>query len=180
MSTDFYMFQDMLNNQKSEEGVIALFYDKMVKTNEINDKGFPVFTTKTYVKIRIRDNSDIYEQPAKDNDIKRFPTEYNRYLLEKKELDKGTPLSQFAFINVEQLEHCKMRGVFTIERLSELTEEQARELDLEKEKELAVKFLDVSKNNKTLDDFSKKEKKYKAEIKKLTAEIERLKALVNE
>lgn len=180
MSTDFYMFQNMINNQKSEEGVFATFYDKMVKTGEFNDKGLPVFITKTYVKIRIRDNSDIYEQPASDKDINRFPTEYNRYLLEKKEVEKGTPLTQFAFMNLEQLETCKMRGVFTIERLSDLTEEQAQDLSLTKEKELAIKFLEVSKNNKTLDDFLKKEKKYKAEIKKLTAEVERLKALVNE
>lgn len=175
MEADFNLFQSMLNNQKSEDGVFAEFYDKTLKTDEFTDKGLPVFKSKTYIKIRLRDNNDVYDQPANDENIRRFPVEYNRYLLNKKEIEKGTPLNQFSFLTVAQLDICNFRGIFTVERLANLTDEQASSLGLSEEKDLALKFIDVSKNNSVIADFEKKEKAYKAEIKKLKAEIERLK-----
>lgn len=175
MEADFNLFQSMLNNQKAEDGVLAEFYDKTIKTNEFTDKGLPVFKTKTYIKIRLRDNNDVYDQPANDENIRRFPIEYNRYLLNKKEIENGTPLNQFAFLTSAQLDICNFRGIFTVERLANLTDEQASSLGLSEEKDLAVKFIEVSKDNSIIADFEKKEKAYKAEIKKLKAEIERLK-----
>ena len=180
MDIGFSTFQTMINNAKTETGVVARFYDRAVQTGEISESGLPVFKEVMYVEIRVRDQNDVFDQPADENHIKRFPIEYNRYLLEKKESEKGTPLAQFAFLTVSQLECCKYRGIFTVERLADLEDSKARDVGLVKEKELAIKFLEVSKNNAVINDFSKKEKKYQAEIKKLKSEIEQLKAAANE
>ena len=174
MDMDFLEFQKLISN-KTDDGVFAKFYDRVVKTGKILDNGLPEFIKKTYVEIRIRDNNDIVDQPAREEDKRRFPLEWQRYLLEQKQTEKGTPLNQFAFLDALQLETCKFRGIFTVEMLASLDDDKAKSIGLEKEKELAQKFLDISKNNKIIDDFSKKEKKYQAEIKKLKEEIARLK-----
>jgi hypothetical protein len=171
MEADFSLFQSMLNNSKTEDGVLAEFYDKSVKTNEVTDTGLPVFVQKTYIKIRLRDNNDVFDQPASE--------EHKKYLLNKKEVENGTPLNQFAFLTTGQLELCRFRGIFTVERLADLTDEQVQSLGLTEERELANKFLEVSKNNSAIAEFEKKEKAYKAEIKKLKAEIEKLKGANN-
>ena len=176
MDADFAMFQSMLNSGRQEEGVYAQFYDKTIKTNEIGENGLPVFKTVCYVKIELRDNRDVFDQKATPEYMQRFPVEYNRYLLSKKETEKGTPLDQFSFLNTAQLESCKYRGIFTVERLADLTDEQTAALNLTGEREAAKKFIAISKNNGAIADFNKKEKEYKAEIKKLKEQIKELQA----
>jgi len=177
---DFAMFQAMVNNQNQEDGVVAEFYDKAIKTEEFNAKGLPVFQTITYVRIRLKDNYDVFDQPATNEHKRRFPVEYNRYLLGKKEEENGTPLTQFAFLNAQQLEACKHYGVFTVERLAELSDEQTASLDLAAERDAAQRFLTISKNNLAIANFAKKEKALKAEIKKLEEQIKELQALLQQ
>ena len=91
MSADFAMFQQLLDNQANhkEEGVVAEFYDKAIKTGDFNENGLPKFKNVMYVRIRIRDNPDIFDQPAEEQHQRRFPIEYQRYLLDKKESEKA-------------------------------------------------------------------------------------------
>ncbi len=180
MSVEFSIFQNMLDNNHRNDGVFARFYDKTIKTSEINENGLPVFKKITYIEIRTRDNPDIFDQPANETHKNRFPVELARYQLALKEEEKGTPLSQFAFLSAEQLEACKYRGIFTVERLAELEESKVVQLGLQDEQILAKKFLEVNTNNKALSDFAAKERKYKAQIKKLEEEIKELKAGKNE
>jgi len=177
---EFAEFQGAINN-KGEDGVVARFYDKVVKTDKLTDKGLPVFETKCFVEIRIRDNNcDVYDQPADKEKIMRFPTEYNRYLIEKKQAEKGTPLNQFAFLTVAEIESLKFHGIFTVEALANLDDEKALQLGLENEKKLAKKFLTANAKNVKIADFEKKEKEYKKEIADLKKEIEELKEKVNQ
>lgn len=175
MDADFLIFQQMVSNNKSENGVFARFYDKPVKTNEIGTNGLPIFKSILYVEIRIKDNNDIFDQPATNEHKQRFPLEFARYQLEAKQIKDGTPLNQFAFLTASQLEACKYHGIFTVEALSMLEDDKAKALGLSAEKELALKFLAVSSNNKAIDEFAKKEKKYQDEIKRLKDEIAKLK-----
>lgn len=177
---DFAIFQDILNNQRQEKDVFATFYDKTVKTDEIGQNGLPVFKTITYVKIEIKDNRDVYDQKAEKKDMMRFPVEYNRYLISKKERESGTPLNQFAFLNEAQLKDCEYHGVFTVEKLADLTDEQAGSVNLVGERDAAKRFLDFAKNNTAISEFNKKEKEYKAQIKELKAQIKELQAAKKE
>lgn len=178
MDADFSMFQDLLNNSKGEEGVAARFYDRSVKTSKIDDNGMPVFENVTYVEIRMKDNNtDVYDQPADKEKIRRFPLEYQRYQLERKQIKDGTPLNQFAFLDAAQIDTLKVRGIFTVEALAELPEEKAAQLNVVREHELAVKFLENAKDNKVLLEWQEKEKAYQDEIKRLQEEIAALKAL---
>ena len=63
---DFSTFQRMIDNTKGEEGVVARFYDRAIKTDEVDNNGLPKFTNKTFIEIRVRDNADVFDQPARE------------------------------------------------------------------------------------------------------------------
>lgn len=177
MDWDFDMFQNMIDvtNAKSDKEVSARFYDRAVKTTELDDNGLPKFKNVCFVEIRMRDCYDVYNQPATPDKIKRFPLEYNRYLLSKKQVQNSSPLEQFAFLSAAQIEALKFRGIFTVEALAQLSDEKALELGVVRERDLAVKFLKNAQSNAKLDAWQKQEEAYLNQIDKLKVEIERLK-----
>lgn len=130
---NFATFQGLLTKDMGQSSdVFARFYDRVIKTDDINPKtGMPVFKTTCFVQIRIKNNSsEVYDQPATEEKINRFPIEYNRYLLSKKQTETGTPLAQCAFLSLAQVEMLKYYGIFTVEALNDLSEEKATDLDV--------------------------------------------------
>lgn len=173
---DFITFQNMVQNHNPQDGIAARFYDKAIKTDNISKDGLPIFINRCFVEIRIKDNNDeVFDQPATADKIHRFPVEYARYQLGKKQVATGTPLEQFAFLTAAEIESLKVRGIFTVEALAQLDEQKASQLDIEKERDLAKKFLANAKNNQALLQWQKKEESYKAEIEALQQELENLK-----
>ena len=166
--SDFQLFQQVLNDSHAQKGVFARFYDRYVKTDEIGENGLPVFKCVTYLEIKIRDQHDVVDRPANQEDFVRFSREYASYQVKKEKIKSGTPLNQFAFLSVPQIECCEFRGILTVEELAGLKDEQASALGLKEEKELAVCFLKASDKNKMIAEFEKK-------IADLTSENERLK-----
>ena len=175
---DFSTFEKVIHSSNSEEGVVARFYDQAVKTSQITADGLPKFKLVCFCEIRIKDNnSEIYNQPATPDKIRRFPNEYARYKLAKKCIEDGTPLEQFAFLDVAEIEGLKLRGIYTVEHLSKLDALHAEELGVSKERELAIKFVDRAKNNLSLATWQKQENNYKKRIKDLEAKIAELQQL---
>ena len=173
---DFITFQNIIQNNNQQEGISARFYDKAVKTGDVNDEGLPIFINRCFVEIRIKDNNcEIFDQPATKEKIKRFPIEYARYQLGKKQVEKGTPLEQFAFLTAAEIESLKVRGIFTVEALAQLDKEKAVQLELENERLLACKFIKTAHNNKEILHWQKKEENYLAEIKSLKEELAEIK-----
>ena len=173
---DFAMFEKFANNSGSEEGVAARFYDRAVKTGEVGENGLPKFKLVCFCEIRIKDNtSEIYDQPASEEKIRRFPAEYARYQLGKKQVVDGTPLEQFAFLNRAEVETLKVHGIFTVEALAAVDPDKSRQLGLEDERQLAEKFLEQARDNLSLKRWQKKEEEYKNRIRFLEEEISSLK-----
>lgn len=170
---DFTTFEKIAAGSSSEEGVAARFYDRAVKTDILSADGLPKFKMQCFCEIRIKDNnSEVYDQPVTEDKIRRFPAEYARYQLAKKEVEKGTPLQQFAFLDAAEIESLKMHGIFTVEALAELNDIRARELGLDGERALAVKFVEQARGNLTLAQWQKKEDEYLQKIKMLEDKIE--------
>lgn len=167
MNEDFALFQSFLNNEGTEKGVFAKFYDKYVKTGKILENGLPEFRVETWVEIRIVNDYDTADRKAEREDFRRFPKEYEFYKIRKEKAQDGTPLKMFAFVTPDQIEGCEMRGIFTVEDLASLNDEQAQSLGLSIERDLAVKFLETAKNNQKLAE-------YEEEIRRLKARIEQL------
>ena len=79
---DFSAIENFGPAAPSEDGVSARFYDRSQKTDKIDAYGFPVFENVCFCEIRIKDNnSEIFDQPATADKIRRFPQEYARYQL---------------------------------------------------------------------------------------------------
>ncbi|MDD4519893.1 MAG: hypothetical protein PHI50_03295 [Alphaproteobacteria bacterium] len=168
---DFNLFETATKT-KENEGIYARFYDRVIKTNKIDEAGFPIFETCLYVEIKMKDNTtEIFNQRADKDKIKRFPLEYALYQQQKEQEHKGTPLSQYAFLSLSQIEALKARGIFTIQELSALEEEKVRQLGIQKEVHLAQKFIDFTKNSAVLLKWEEQEKKLKDEIKTLQEKI---------
>ena len=176
MNMDFNLFRQVTDNVNDETCVAARFYDKAVKTAEVTDKGLPIFKNVTYVEIRLKDNStEIFNQPATAEKIRRFAKEYALYKIAKEQIKKGTPLEQFAFLTAAELATCKNRGIFTVEALAELDDDKVQNLSLQNEHKLAVIFMKNAQNNKNIADIAKIKNKYETEIEKLKEENEILK-----
>lgn len=176
MDLDIYQKLIEQNKTKSDDSVAARFYDRVVKSNRLNDKGIPEFRTVCYCEIRIKDNTtEVFDQPADKEKIARFPVEYARYQLSKKQVSNGTPLDKFAFLTLPELESCKYHGIFTLETLSALSKERAASLNLLKEQEQAKIFLQNNQRFKQLNDIEKLKEKYEQQIAALQAEIAALK-----
>lgn len=170
MDEEFAVFKNFLENRGAERGVVAKFYDKYVKTGKILDNGLPEFKVETWIEIRIVNDYDAVDRKADNSDIARFPREYAFYQAKKEKVKDGTPLRMFAFVTPDQIEGCEMRGIFTVENLAALTDEQAKSLGLFAERDLAVKFLDFSKNNQKIKEYEDKIKALEARIEQLESE----------
>ena len=169
---DFAIFEKAAKDGNSEDGVIARFYDRAVKTDTLSSDGLPKFKLQCFCEIRIKDNnSEVYDQPATEEKIRRFPAEYARYCLAKKQVESGTPLEQFAFLDAAEIASLKLRGIHTVEDLTHLDNFHAEELDLTKEKSLAIKFVEQSRGNLNLAAWQNKENKYLQQIKMLEDKI---------
>ena len=178
---DYAPFQQVIGQSESEKNVAARFYDKAVKTNEVAKNGLPVFKNVTYIEIRLKDNStEVFNQPATDEKIRRFPKEYALYQLSKKQVENGTPLEQFAFLTAAEIATCKSRGVFTVEALAGLDIDKVQSLGLQDEHVLAEMFLEKSNNNKMLDDFAKKEVEYERALEALREQLAVVQRALNE
>ncbi|MBE6452999.1 MAG: hypothetical protein E7012_05885 [Alphaproteobacteria bacterium] len=175
MDIDFSAFENLARSASSEEGINARFYDRSIKTDTIDEQGFPVFKNVCFCEIRIKDNnSEIFDQPATEEKKRRFPQEYSRYLLSKKQISSGTPLEQFAFLSLAEVDSLKCRGIFTVESLSSLDDFKAGNLGIKRERDLARKFISFSKSNKSIADMQLKEEKYQSKIRRLEEEVRNL------
>lgn len=175
MDIDFSTFENLTRNNVSEDGINARFYDRSIKTDTIDEQGFPIFKNVCFCEIRIKDNnSEVFDQPATEDKKKRFPQEYARYLLSKKQISSGTPLEQFAFLSLAEVDSLKCRGIFTVEALSELNDDKSRSLGIIRERDLARKFIDNSKHNKQIADWHQQEERYQNRIRHLEEDIKNL------
>ena len=175
---DFATYQNLINQNKhrTEDNIVARFYDRNIKTTKLDEKGLPIFKTVCYCEIRIKDNTtEIFDQPSTTDKINRFPIEYARYQLSKKQTKSGTPLEQFAFLNVNEIETCKHHGIFTIESLAGLSPNHIKKLNLEVECLAARQFLKNAAKLKDAITLEKQIQEYKNKICELEAEISKLK-----
>ncbi len=180
MDMDFAMFQQVAANVEDDRNVAARFYDKAVKTGNVSENGLPVFKNVTYVEIRLKDNNtEVYNQPATEEKIKRFPREYALYQLAKEKVKSGTPLEQFAFLTAAEIETCKSRGLFTVEDLAALDAGKVQTLCLQNENALAKKFVQNARDNNLLAQMTAKEKEYQRKITDLEDKVRNLQQALN-
>ncbi len=179
MDMDFNLFRQVADSATDERNVAARFYDKAVKTDQLTSGGLPIFKNVTYVEIRLKDNTtEVFNQPATPEKIRRFPREYALYCQAKENVKDGTPINQFAFLTAAEVATCHNRGIWTVEALAALSPEKALDLGLTKEVETAQLFLQTAKDNRFLSHLAGKEKEYLNQIAELQRQVTELKKQV--
>ncbi len=153
--------------------LFAKFYDRLIKTNEINPStGLPIFKEVCFVEIRIKNNmTDIVDQPATADKIRQFPTEYQHYLHSKQQVKDGTDLKVFAFLSPKEVASLNAHGIFTLESFIALEKQKVQDLQLETEWQKAKDFIRLNKSGFDITALE-------AEIATLKLENERLKERV--
>jgi hypothetical protein len=174
-NSDFALFDSFLKEEKSEEGVYARFFDKWVKTGKIKENGMPEYVSRLYIEIKLKNNPDTVKRPAEENDMMRFSREYAAYRNKAQKIAQGTPLTQFAFLDAMQIEVCDKRGIYTVEALAALTDEQAQSINIKAEKDMAIKFLEMAKNNAAIARYVEENEQLKEKIAELEEENKALK-----
>lgn len=172
---DFNEFEKICKNNQTDENTCVRFYDRIEQTGNKKADGLPELREVCYVEIRFKDNiTEIYDQPADEEKKRRYPVEYARYQMMKKQSVEGTPLNMYAFLTSMQQESLKLHGIFTVEALIALPKDKIQLLGIEKEYDEAVKFMDRAKNNGSIAEWQKKEEEYKTKISQLENKIEQL------
>ncbi len=177
---DFNSFSHFTTGHVAEEGVSARFYDRTVKTDKLDAQGFPVFAEVCFCEIRLKDNvSEIFDQPATIDKIRRFPQEYAHYQQARRQAAEGTPLEQFAFLSKPEIEALKVRGIYSVESLSALDDDKAETLGIRKERDQARKFVERAGDNLCIEKWRQREEQYQARINKLEEDIAALRKNVS-
>lgn len=173
MDFDFAMFRQVADNQNDDRNVVARFYDKAIKTTAVNSNGLPIFKNVTYVEIRLKDNNtEVFNQPANEEKIRRFAREYALYKMAKEQIKEGTPLEQFAFLTAAEVATCKNRGIFSVEALAELPSDRVQCLGLQNEHKLAKIFMQTAHNNVSVAELARKEREYNNKISEYKTRFE--------
>lgn len=173
---DFNSFNKFASAPATEDGVAARFYDRTIKTDKLDAQGFPVFAEVCFCEIRLKDNvSEVFDQPATIDKIRRFPREYAHYQQIRKQAAEGTPLEQFAFLSKPEIEALKVRGIYSVESLGALDDDKSNSLGIARERDQARKFIEQAQNNQCIEKWRRKEEQYLARIARLEEDIASLK-----
>lgn len=112
------------SRQADKNLAVRFFVMPMQNDVKTTEQGRPIFDDTEFVEIRVRgDRNNIINRPARDEDRRRFRDAYLSFKDQRKELDSGTPLSQWPIMSMSMVEELKYLGFHTVEQVSEASEQ---------------------------------------------------------
>lgn len=99
------------------ENIVVEIYDRAVEDKEASEKADEkIFKTSVYIKKKVPNSRDAYDQPIKSTDIERYPDLYEKFEQGKELPLNGTPLEECALIGVAEIETLKAKNIFTTQQ----------------------------------------------------------------
>ena len=135
------------------DGIFVEIYEKAVKDEEASDKSdVPIYKTVTYIKKKIPNSRDVYDQPFKSTDAAKYPELLKHFESGETMTLDGTPIEQWPALDVSQVETLRAAGVPTVQALAALPESGMHRLPAGyiKLKQKAEKWLNQGKENDDL------------------------------
>lgn len=98
-------------------------YDKAVKDEEASEKSdVPIYRSSVYIKKRVPNSRDIYDQPVKSTDRENYRELFEMFERGEQAPLDGTPIDQWPGIDVASIESLKAANIFTVQALANMPE----------------------------------------------------------
>lgn len=111
-----------------ERSVFATFYQyAMLDEEKTKQAGRPYHRTVDMIKIEFAgDKTKVIERLVKEEDKIRFPRNWQAYCNKQVQAHEGTPLEQWALLNVAQVADLKAINIHTVEQLASVNDTNLR------------------------------------------------------
>lgn len=111
----------MENEQRNlDETLLVTFYEK-----EVTPPGQPLASgvKKVYVRIQIPgDQKNIFEQPAREEHIKRFPRQYDQFTKRQEQIPEGMAIERWEALSTEQVILLRSHGIRVVEQFASMSD----------------------------------------------------------
>lgn len=105
------------------DGVLVEIYEKAVKDEQASEKSdVPIYKTIPYIKKKIPNSRDVYDQPMKASDRTKYPELLRQFEAGEEAPLEGTPIDQWPALDVSQVETLKAASILTVQSLAALPE----------------------------------------------------------
>ncbi|MDH4072590.1 MAG: hypothetical protein OEV41_05740 [Gammaproteobacteria bacterium] len=105
------------------DGVFVEIYERPVKDEDATEReGTPIFRNQTYIRKKVPNQRDIYDQPVKSTDRQRYQELFRKHEAGEASSIEGTPLEEWPQLDASQVATLKAAGVFTVQQLSNMPE----------------------------------------------------------
>jgi hypothetical protein len=113
------------------DGVWIEIYERAKKDEEKSkDSDTPVFSTSIYIRKKVPNSRDVYDQPVKSTDRERYPDLFDAFDAGKTTSIEGIPLEEWPKLDVSSVETLKSANIFTVEQCSVMSESAKHRLPL--------------------------------------------------
>lgn len=105
-----------------EDLVVTFYWRSMQDMEKSRANAVPIYEDKRYVKIfRPGEMQNIVDRPVTQEDIARFPRQWQQFVDKQAQVPEGSPLELLFPNNPAVADSLRARGVYTIQQLAHLT-----------------------------------------------------------
>ena len=105
------------------DSIIVEIYERAVRDDAESEKqGLPIFNTVQFIKKRVANSRDVYDQPVKSTDRDRYPDLFRAFEAGESVRLNGTPLEEWPQLDAAQIQTLKSANILTVQALAELNE----------------------------------------------------------
>jgi len=174
----------------TDKNQLAIFYnDKVIDPQKSSEVGRPYYKEQVMVRIAPPgERLNIVIRPAEQRDTRRWPTQWNQFVQNKKQTPDGTPID-LLYPNTPSIgATLRASGVYTIEQCAELSGHAIDSVGMGAQKwvNAAARYLEVasrgvkaSQLQKELDERDGQIRVLNQQVQDLTSTVNRLMAVMN-